>query len=137
MSRTSSVAAALLALAAYGSAASATPTTDEAEPVPAPMQASFRGDACRVLPGAGFEAANAGTVDDWQGAATAPLGHTETLVFGSVLQEAATEAVVAPIGDQAAQDIANRALPVDPEANQRRRMFLLGLAILLNINTKQ
>ncbi len=101
---------------------------------------AFTSSVCRVPAETRSEMAEMGAFEQWQGAATAPAGHSEPLVYGAMLQDVGLEPVIetrSGVGAQADTDAETDATRDDSQARERRRMFLLGLAILLNINAKQ
>ncbi len=101
---------------------------------------AFASRVCRVPAGSQSEMSEMSAFEHWQGAATAPVGHSETLVYGAMLQDVALEPVVQTrlsVAPQADTDADTDSATDDLQVRERRRMFLLGLAILLNINAKQ
>ncbi len=134
MKRTTSIAALSLAAALQASAvcAGGEPVFHAAESQGPAATIAFETSVCRVPADSRSEMAEMGAFEHWQGAATAPAGHRKTLVYGAMLQDVALEPVVETHADAIANTTAD-----ESQVSERRRMFLLGLAILLNINAKQ
>lgn len=160
MNSTATLTAALAALITYCGPLSATPMAAQDAPQPPPAGASngtvnraqaaltapaaapqspvttrFGGDPCQVSPELGLELVELGAFHEWQGARTTPEGDAEALRFGALAEQAAA-AAADDTAEQVAAELTGSAHAPGPDMHERRRMFLLGLAILLNLNTK-